>query len=293
MQVPLFYPAQEVTLHVPDAWSDHLVSQAQRDVGDWLGTALMTLDRAMDYSAHAYRPGVTLTPKFRFLLHTYFRMPRNPRQSDWVAVVNEIVAKLNQTRVGLTMPFILRDLTLLSGWPNFCMTCLGKINRRRWHEVKMAGLVYESVGEVKRRKEYEKKFGRGTLATVRPKGEPIYLNFEYVWRVAREAKMREYPVRALIHEATHKFAITRDVGYLPYDTKVAEKTFVNADAFTRMGVTLSDEQFFKPIKLGAEDTALMTALAKHDTKTLLENADSLAWYATDVAALGSGTAVAT
>lgn len=205
---------QELTFILDEHSSKEVREKIVEEGSAWVHAGLLVLQGALTYTTNALVNPGQAAPKFWDILRFCFGFPEKDGKSRaYMMELNEILAVLNKTWIGMS-----RDLTLadISQMPGLATLQLKIACGELWtspHD-KLAGLVY--AGPLEMAGKYIESI-RSTIQSRPPTrvqktdlSGPIHLNFNRLLK----GKPR-YAVITLIHEGTHKFAGTTDSQYFP------------------------------------------------------------------------------
>ncbi|MFA0811863.1 hypothetical protein [Microbulbifer epialgicus] len=298
---------------VNDSVLPQFKTKVKTSCGSWLDDAQEILDLAIQTCTTALVTPDNVSDRFHNLISYYFGLPSGCSRERYRACLNAILSRLNRTKSGLSngvdladreqMPYLAKASTYVS-WA----FCQGDPTER------MAGFVWqdflESVPNYAkkaykiRKTKWDQK--NGWISTFlggqlngggfeKPLYYPIHLNFNKIW-----PKGRAYCIVTLIHEATHKFAETVDHEYFKDDGSILAKLdqairdcSVWKDIYLNGDLKNDEDREAKACARVAEQALKQLRGENPAAKTMqqigemeaVNNADSLAWFAHDVALL--------
>ncbi|WP_444922112.1 hypothetical protein ACJJID_07230 [Microbulbifer sp. CnH-101-G] len=275
-------------------------TKVKKSLESWLDEAQTILSRAEAMCTTALVSPKKVSGKFNNLLSYYFGLPANCPNDRYRSCLNAILKRLTKTQRGLSSGVECADVSMmptLAKIQTSAMSAVGLGNPTK----KMAGFVwvdiFESVPRYLSNNYKLTTVGGGYLNGGSFKTDykhPICLNFEEIWK-----RGENFCIVTLIHEGTHKYAQTVDLdpGYFK-DGGIVDKldqAISNGGMYMKIymeGQGLTHDQAFERVveqalnQLRGQDSAA-SHMAKLAEVKAVDNADSLAWFAHDVAQLPS------
>ena len=213
MEIKIRNGAKTITFLVDDGADLTFQRRVVEDGIRWLKEAQNRIGRAINYSLKAMHSPSEVADAYWEFLYMYFGIPVNKDKSQYLNDINSVLAKLNQSLIGLSSDnLVIGDLSQMPGIAKAQLNCMNTISSLLGKESSsvMTGLIFVDVVEIANR--YIESFWKSSpsAVTINPFASPILLNFPKLWEIGER-----YSVVTLIHEATHKFAQTTDEQYFP------------------------------------------------------------------------------
>ncbi|WP_444959552.1 hypothetical protein [Microbulbifer sp. VVAC002] len=277
-------------------------TKVKKSLENWLDEAQTILKRAIDMCTVAITYPDKVPDKFKNLVSYYFGLPMDCPPQRYSNCVNAILQKLSKTQIGLSGDVECADVKMM---PTLCKVQCSTISTIGYPfgiedpSKNAAGFVFvpftESWGRSISNFCKLSWAGGGQLkggSFIKPNQNPICLSFSKIWE-----KGEVFCIVTLIHEGTHKYAQTVDHKYFndegiadKLDKAISEGGAIWMKFHQDSGKT--HDQAFKLVvqqafnQLRGQDAAA-TLMAELTEVKAVENADSVAWFAYDVAQLPS------
>ncbi|MFA0813701.1 hypothetical protein [Microbulbifer epialgicus] len=281
-------------------------TKVKKSLESWLDEAQTILNRAMEVCSTALVTPDKVPGKFHNLLSYYFGLPTDCPREKQIICLNAILSRLNRTQTGLNKGVELADRPQMPVRAKIQTSVLKAAGYKDPTE-SYAGFVYvDFIEKIPRylsntyKMKKAKWWESGTLSStwgeqlngggfMEPFYYPIHLNFKIIW-----PKGGIYCIVTLIHEATHKFAETVDHEYFKDDGSIVDKLDNEISALAPIYLNIHKDKPSDQVFKIVEQEALKTLRSKDSAARKLieigvmnavDNADSLAWFAYDVAQL--------
>lgn len=273
----------------------------------WLDEAQAILNRAMKVCATALVTPDKVPGKFHNLLSYYFGLPTDSSLEKYIPCLNAIISRLNRTQTGLNKEVELADRPQMPIMAKIQTSVMKAACKGGDPTDNMAGFVwvdiFESVpnyfSKTYKMKKAQWQGGNSLISMLggqlngggfmEPHYHPIHLNFKKIW-----PKGDVYCTVTLIHEGTHKFADTVDHEYFKDDGSIVDKLDKAISdlgpVYLNIHKNKSSDEVFKIVEqealkmLRGQDNAARQ-MQEIGVMNAVNNADSLAWFAYDVAQL--------